>query len=158
MIGFDMSKRRKLGQLSWRQRRQLLQAAVLLPMIALGVRCIGLQRTYKILSALPRGRRSPREDHVALVRAHSTARMVRGAARHGAYHPSCLPQALTLWWLLHRQGIQAQLRIGVCKENGRLLGHAWIEYQLQVIGDDGDIRERFAPFDSVTDRLSAVAF
>ncbi len=53
--------------------------------------------------------------------------MVQAAARHGVYSATCLPQSLTLWWLLRRQGIKSDLRFGARKEAGLMEAHAWVE-------------------------------
>ena len=51
------------------------------------------------------------------------------AARHSPLHTTCLHRSLVLWWLLHRQGIESALRIGVRKQAGQWQAHAWVEYE-----------------------------
>jgi len=58
--------------------------------------------------------------------------MVNAADRHGLVHPSCLAKSLTLWWLLGRQGIPSQLRIGTRKEKEKFEAHAWVETRWNV--------------------------
>jgi hypothetical protein len=52
--------------------------------------------------------------------------MVQSAA---CYVPgaTCLPQALAAQFLLSRRGIMTDLKLGVAKCEGAVLGHAWIE-------------------------------
>ena len=78
------------------------------------------------------------------------ARIVDTAARHSLKLPSCLEQSLVLWWLLHRQGIAAELRIGARKETNQFEAHAWVELE-GVALNDGNIHRHFVPLeDSVT--------
>jgi hypothetical protein len=63
-------------------------------------------------------------------------------------HANCLTQALAARYQLARSGYQAQLRLGVGKQNGRLLAHAWLECNGEtVIG--GEIADRYAPLVAV---------
>jgi hypothetical protein len=76
-------------------------------------------------------------------------RLGRFARIAGCYVPtngSCLRQSLLVWWLLRRQGVPAELRIGVRKQEG-FAAHAWVEVGDQPVNDAPDVAERFAPFD-----------
>ena len=86
------------------------------------------------------------ERRTDLDRARATARLVQAAARYGLFRPTCLPQSLVLWWLLRRQGLAGELRIGVRPEPSRLEAHAWVEFQGQPLNDGADVARRFAPF------------
>ena len=47
---------------------------------------------------------------------------------------SCLTQAMSVRWLLRREGIGCQLRIGVKRdEAGTFQAHAWIEHAGHVV-------------------------
>lgn len=81
-------------------------------------------------------------------KAQATARMVEVAARHNPFRLLCLPRSLALWWLLRRQGIGADLRIGVTPNERGLEAHAWVEYKGVALNDQDDVHERFAPFDA----------
>ncbi len=74
--------------------------------------------------------------------------MVQAAARRGAYRATCLPQSLTLWWLLKRQGIEGDLRFGARKEAGRMEAHAWVEINGIPLNETLDVDQRFKPFES----------
>ena len=80
-------------------------------------------------------------------RAAEVARLVAAATQYGPHRASCLPVTLTLSWLLRRQGIMTDLRLGVRKVAARLEAHAWVEYQGLPLIDDPDVHERFAAFD-----------
>lgn len=73
------------------------------------------------------------------------ARLVDTAARCYPRPMSCLPRSLVLEALLRRHGVEADLRIGVRRENGKLRAHAWIEDAGQPVGEPADIRRRFKP-------------
>jgi len=73
--------------------------------------------------------------------------MVQVAARHGVYSATCLPQSLTLWWLLRRQGIESDLRFGARKEAERMEAHAWVELDGVPLNDTLDVDQRFKPFE-----------
>jgi hypothetical protein len=51
---------------------------------------------------------------------------------------------LVLQRLLREQGIEAQLRIGVRTEGGRLMAHAWLEHEGRPLGEAEPVEERFA--------------
>jgi hypothetical protein len=48
---------------------------------------------------------------------------------------SCLVESLTLWWLLRRRRIPADLRIGVRTLTGAFESHAWVELSGVVLND-----------------------
>jgi len=147
-----MSKRAdklaKWRSLTGQERRIFLIALLLLPMIALGLRLRGLQ----VVRAVLVGRKSFIAADVVgepLARANAVARLVAAAARYGPYRAKCLPVALTLAWLLRRQGITTNLRLGVRKEAARLEAHAWIEFGGIPLNDTQDVHERFVAFEPV---------
>ncbi|MFN3648526.1 MAG: lasso peptide biosynthesis B2 protein [Armatimonadota bacterium] len=87
-----------------------------------------------------------RSQWVSVRRCH--ARVHRGAeALPGEV--TCLPRALALFWLLRRRGIPAALRVGVCKEEGALLAHAWVELHGIAVGEAGGVPGRYRAFPAV---------
>ena len=63
------------------------------------------------------------------------------AARHCLPPGSCLPQSLALCWLLRKNGLDAQLKIGVKPQSETLvaetlLAHAWVEVNHQPLGQN----------------------
>lgn len=80
----------------------------------------------------------------ALTLAWGRQRLVSVAARLHALSMTCLPRALTLRWILGRQGIPTQLCIGINRSSAGMLAHAWVELDGQAIGEPEDITERFA--------------
>ena len=62
-----------------------------------------------------------------------------------------------LWYLLHRQGIDSQLQIGVRLEQG-FQAHAWIEYQRAVVGDRSCVRQHYTTLDRFNAELNRYVF
>jgi Transglutaminase-like superfamily len=139
---------RKLQQLSWSERWLLLQAFLILPLVALGVRGFGLRPVHTFLANLRPLDQTLDEDSgkLLLPRAGAIARMVKIAARHGPWRPKCLTQSLALWWFLRRQKIDGDLRIGVQPNGDQLEAHAWVTFQGVVLNDGDDVHQRYAPF------------
>jgi hypothetical protein len=66
-------------------------------------------------------------------------------ARNNHLYPmTCLRQALTLQKMLAQHGIPVELKIGVRKEDGELLAHAWIQYQGKIVGEPEKITETYS--------------
>jgi hypothetical protein len=130
------------------QRWLLLQGLALLPLTALALRWLGVRRWQACLARwLPAGAPVPHRDPEALRRqAETTARLVDVASRRGLHRGNCLQRSLVLWWLLRRHRIESEVRLGVRLSAGRLLAHAWVECQGEVLDDRAGARA-FAPFD-----------
>lgn len=77
-----------------------------------------------------------------------TVRMVRAAVRHSWVHATCLEESLVLWWLLGRQGIASELRVGVRKQGAKFEAHAWVECAGAALNDPLAQHEHYAAFDS----------
>lgn len=67
------------------------------------------------------------------------------AARHHLYPMRCLPRALCLRWLLSRQGIATELKIGVAREGEGLAAHAWVEREGRPVGEAVGVGDQFLP-------------
>jgi hypothetical protein len=131
------------------ERYLLLQSAALLPLMALGLRLYGFQRWFARLNHSAHLQSSALSPHSSVLIAKRTAALVRLTTRYTPFHATCLHRSLTLWWLLRRQGIPGDLRIGVRRQDGRFEAHAWVEYQSTVLNDTPDVNQRFAAFDEV---------
>lgn len=143
-----MNSWRKFHQLSQLEQWLLLWALLLLPLTALGLQLIGFRRLYTALTNLAPKCSTLIQDQVkTLTQANATARMVRAAAWHGAYHANCLQQSVVLWWLLRCQGIASDLRIGVRKEASQFEAHAWVEYLDFALNDSSDTHQRYFAFE-----------
>ena len=130
----------------WQQARTLTaaewvilwKAAALLPLIEVGLRVFGLKRIKHRL-----------HKHIPVTPVSSDlspqiiARIVNGIA--GILRARCLARSLALWWLLKRRGIDSQICMGVRKENGALMAHAWVELDNIVLNDRAEIQSEFVP-------------
>ena len=143
-----MSRWRKFWRLSGSERRLVVTAAVLLPVVGAMLRVFGFARSQSILTSLTRPRSGAQP--ASIDEARSSARLVRAAAERGVYRATCLPQSLLLWSLLRRRGEDAILRVGVRKNADRVHAHAWVECRGVVINDDPDVHAQFTAFERVT--------
>ncbi len=78
-------------------------------------------------------------------------KLVDVAARNHVRPMTCLPRSLALKALLDRQGLEADLRIGVRRDVGNLLAHAWVEQAGAPLGEAEDIGQRFQPLATIED-------
>lgn len=138
---------RTLRQLPAAERRLLLEAFCLLPLMAVALRLLGFRRLYAALGRQDAPPSPPGTHRDATIRIYRTSYLVWVAARHGPVPVTCLPRSLVLWWLLRRRGIETDLRIGVRrgKDHG-FEAHAWVEYQGIPVNDKRDVQQEFTPF------------
>jgi len=135
----------RFWRLPARERVFFLRAAVLLPLTAAGLRLVGFRRWQAVLARLSSSvRRPPRGDSWELAR--SAARMVEAANRHGLARCSCLEKSVVLWWLLRREAIACELRIGVRKQADHFEAHAWVEHRSAVLNDAEDVHRHYTAF------------
>src|SRR5262249_47935492 len=89
------------------------------------------------------------DDHSIKGRARVIGRVIRIAAKHGLYHPTCLQKSLVLWWLLARNRIFSEIRFGARKEEGELKAHAWVECCGLTLNEDQDVCRQYPVFEAV---------
>jgi hypothetical protein len=138
---------RRFSALERPAQELFLRAVVLLPLVALYLRWRGFRATQAALQRfLPKA--NPETDAVLASKiAAVTAHMVNAVDRYGLIHPSCLAKSLTLWWLLGRQGIPSQLRIGIRKENETFEAHAWVECDGAALNEPDEHHHHYSAFD-----------
>ncbi len=124
----------------------LTRAWVLLLLVDVGLRSrmMSFRRLQKILApkSLTMDKSQP---EVARGTIRRLRRWVDTAARYHLYPMTCLRRSLVLQRLLGKQGIAAELQIGVRKEDENLNAHAWLEYHGQPIGESESILEHYLP-------------
>jgi hypothetical protein len=137
----------KLRAMNGAERRQLAFSLAATPLVASSLALFGYRRTHAALSRLP-GPRASRFSSAAeaSVRARSVARVVAIAAGRGPIRATCLRRSLLVWWLLGRDGIETQLKVGVNRASKGLQAHAWVEFMGRPLGEPDDVAERFLPF------------
>lgn len=87
-------------------------------------------------------------DADRMTRVSLTARMVRSAAYRSPGNASCLEKALALWWLLGRQGIPSDVRIGTRKIGEKFEAHAWVECDGVALNESEESHRHYAAFDA----------
>jgi hypothetical protein len=125
----------------------VLRVVVLLPLLTISLRMRGFGATQRFLRKfLAPSEHRPPVTGAADSRVALTSRMVLAAARNSFVPSTCLERSIAIWWLLARQGIATQLRIGVRKDQGKLAAHAWVEYQGNAIGEPESSHLHYAAF------------
>jgi len=122
----------------------LMAAPAALPLLAVGLRRLGLRRMMVLLAGQRSVAATPDEAS-----AERLAWIVKVAARYGPWPANCLQRSVLLWWYLRIHGLDGDLRIGVRRdpETDGLEFHAWVEHCSSVLNDRADLRERYATFD-----------
>ena len=117
-----------------------------------GLRLFGYNRWYTWLESWAQRSAPPAAPADEEDRVRRTRRALYLAIEHGFDRGNrgeiCLRRALTMWWLLRRQGIESDLFFGVRRKNsGQFQAHAWLEYQgCALVGDR--MAPEFTPFDT----------
>jgi len=130
-------------------RKLFRRAVILLPRIASSLRIRGFKKTKDALQKkLPVVRSQQIRDQHAAQTVQMTCRMVRAGAHYGILQPTCLVESLALWYLLQRQFLPANLRIGVRKVSEKFEAHAWVEFEGMALNQAGEQHRHYAAFDS----------
>jgi hypothetical protein len=111
---------------------EVLGAAVVLPVLVVvdaHLRLLGLDRTRRAMARLVPPK--TRQGAADVARDPDTVRVVRAVDHAGlAYRKNgrCLRRSVLLWAWLRRQGLAADIVLGVRRTAGGLTGHAWVTY------------------------------
>jgi hypothetical protein len=137
---------RRFRALDGQAQGMFLRAMFALPLVSQSLRWRGFRATHESL----RRRKSPgnissESENQDLQR---TVRMVKAAVHYSLGHPSCLEESLTLWWLLARQGISSELRIGIRKQAEKFEAHAWVERDGLALNEPEAKHRHYAAFDA----------
>jgi hypothetical protein len=123
---------------TWPERLFVVKSFLLLQVARLAVRWYGYQKVYRWIEShsapsnlqdLPSSRRLYQATHLGLL-------VNIANRRFRIWQVDCLPESLAVWGLLRRKGLDARLRLGMRKQDGRYDGHAWVEYAGQVVSGD----------------------
>jgi len=138
---------RRFNALSRPAKGLFLRAVLLLPLLTICLRLRGFRATQRFLQNRA-GRPEPAMTEEAIrERVLITSRMVLAAARNSPFPSTCLERSLSLWWLLSRQKVATQFRIGVKKDGETFAAHAWVERNGDAIGEPDASHLHFAAFD-----------
>jgi len=130
-----------------------LRATAVLPVISVSLKMRGFGATQKfLLRSLPIVPQTSQQDSIHVVgdlkRTELTSRMVNAAIGHVWRASTCLEKSLALWWLLGRQGIACEVRIGARKQGGKFEAHAWLERDGVAINEPQQEHRHYAAFDA----------
>ena len=117
----------------------VIRASGMILLSAIGIRTLGFHRTRSRVESL--GQRKQRA-------AAECVRAIRRARRLSPFGGNCLSQSLALLWLLRRAGHEGEIKIGVKPADGRMLAHAWVELDGEVI-DPAAIADQYVSFASL---------
>ena len=137
-----VSSVRKLQRLPSPKRRLLVAATLLMLAMKLALTLLPYRKLSGLIDRL--GRAVSPLGHTP---AASPERIAWAVARASCFVPkaTCLTQALAAKVLLERSGHPAQVRVGFGRsEDARLVGHAWVESDGQVVLGGFDL-SRYAP-------------
>src|SRR5215472_3829119 len=140
-------KLRRFSALDLTAQRLFLRALIMLPLVSLRLKLRGLRNTQVALQMRASNSIPELSADFVKTRATLTAHMVNSAGRHGFVHPSCLAKSLTLRWLLARQGITSDLRIGIRKQDNQFEAHAWVERDGVAISEPEEHHRHYDAFD-----------
>lgn len=134
----------KLIRLPAEERRLLVEAALVLEVVRLGLRLFPFRVLRRLL-----GRASYPSCRQQRPSVEDVARAVDLMSRHTSGSQTCLTRALALRLLLARRGYPATLHIGVVREGKKQLqAHAWVESGGRVVIGDHEL-ERYVPLMSL---------
>ena len=131
----------------WAARWFTWQLALLTPVVHLYLMLFGYQRTLALLQRLVAGQKCPAaniEDAEQL--AWGMRRINRKVRDHSLFPGRCLSRSLSLWLLLHSRGIDARLRIGCRRLDGRFQAHAWLEWMGRPLNAGDRVISHYAVF------------
>lgn len=126
------------GRIPW-----VVTCAVALVALKLGLLLFGFGRVFGACQRLV-GRRGAGAAPTSVL--SETARRV---ALVSAFFPGralCLEQSLTLWVLLRRSGVDADLRLGV--RPYPFGAHAWVEHRTRPVNEDPELVRSFVTLPS----------
>ena len=135
-------------------RRIAVRAFLWILGIDLALRVLGFQRVARGVPSARQGRAPISASEVARARRYAHWLTVIGQ-NHFA-RARCLQRAIALQYWLRREGIPGELWIGVRKEGGALLGHAWVTLHGQVVTDAPEEIAQFSPLVRTRGDASAV--
>ena len=137
----------------WRRPRTekwlAMQSLIVCLLSVIALRLIGFTRWKRILWISSGGKKlaekSLSREEIKI--AETSYAVVDMVARNTPWNLiTCLPRSLTLWWILRRQGVAAELRMGVRRDSECIVAHAWVACNGVVIGETK--HDQFVSFES----------
>lgn len=143
-----MGRLAKFRRLRLGDKRLLIRALVVVVLARTALSLIPFHTLRRRMPAAATGTASERKLRRIGWAVSQSAKLVPGA--------SCLTQALAATFLLTRAGVQADIRVGVAKDDaGRFLAHAWVlSHDRVVVGGSGHDLERYSVLTDLNLRAS----
>jgi hypothetical protein len=98
----------------------------MIPLVALMIRVAGIERTARWLTSTVEVDYAPKYNN--LENAMRLFQTQRKAVANSFWHGNCLSRSLVLHWLLHKNGVNSEFRLGV-RTQPSFKAHAWITFQ-----------------------------
>jgi hypothetical protein len=137
-----MRKWRRWRALSGGDRQLLLRAAALLVYARWRLPFID----YRVDRDAAERARAVTSSDAGLARAQAIARLVDIAAAHVPIRATCLHRSLVLWWLLRRERVACELRLGARAGSAPFGAHAWVRCAGVALDDDAAHVAQYVPF------------
>jgi hypothetical protein len=130
----------------------LTETFVAMLAIRTSVRLMGFGRTLRLLSHLSKFANTKKHKELELREIERLGALVSRLAELPVIRASCLPQALTLWFLLRRRSVDAQLQLGAAAV-GPFVAHSWVEVEGRPVAQAPDVAVTYPPFPEVEARM-----
>jgi hypothetical protein len=136
-------KLQTLRALDSETRRFALQSIVLSTLLEAGFRFLGVSSTQRHLHRWAAQTLASSHDPAPCLR---PAKLAASIARRNS-PTACLSASMALWALLLRRGISSELRVGFRRQDDRMEGHCWVEYQGTPLNEKPDVAVTYAVAD-----------
>jgi hypothetical protein len=146
---------RRFAQLSGSDRAMVLKSAISLSATWAGLRIVGFRRWNNLLDRFVRAPVAE-PNPSRLQEATHIMRLLSSAARHLFLRTNCLEQAMTLYFLLRRRGLAAELHFGARKNSASLEAHAWVACSGVPLNEDHGEHRHFLPFEAVNPQMETL--
>jgi hypothetical protein len=143
----------KFRSLSGSQQMLVAAALLQLPAFWIGLHMLGFKRFIALLHRARAYSASP----LGFGEIAAIGSLVNSTVFHCLGPNNCLIRSLYLFWLLRRQGVMSNLRIGVRLAGGKLQSHAWVEVAGRPVNDAHDIVGRYVSFDPCQNKSEIVS-
>jgi hypothetical protein len=107
--------------------------------IPVGFSVFGVPRTQAALRRVSEDRKRPMTPDEARNLIRIALRALVMVRRATGIAGTCLSRSLALWTLLRRRGLETELVIGYRRNNGKIEGHAWLEFEGIPINEEAAI-------------------
>ena len=136
-------KLRKFSTLPYSDQFLLIKIAVLVPLVECSLHLFGFKQVARALERFATADRAV-ANPAADVERHR--RLLFVFHQQVPFAGKCLAGSLTLKFLLKRLNIDTELKFGLNKLDGKLVSHAWVEYNSRPLTLDQNVVSQYTPF------------